>query len=67
MPWRVKPSGEPVWIGKVLFAGCGSRLLVGLPGVETLALENFEQRHVFDQISKFLERRHELAPGKHLS
>jgi hypothetical protein len=33
------------------------RLLVGLPGVETLAFEEFGQRRVFEQISTFLERR----------
>ena len=33
------------------------RLLAGLPGVETLAVEDFEQRYVLEQITKFLERR----------
>jgi len=33
------------------------RLLAGLPGVEMLAVEDFEQRHVLEQITKFLERR----------
>jgi len=33
------------------------RLLAGLPGVQTLAFEEFGQRRVFEQISTFLERR----------
>jgi hypothetical protein len=33
------------------------RLLAGLPGVKTLAFEEFGQRRVFEQISIFLERR----------
>ena len=33
------------------------RLLAGLPGVETLAFEDFGQRGMFEQISDFLVRR----------
>ena len=33
------------------------RLLAGLPGVKTLAFEEFGQRRVFEQISIFLERK----------
>jgi hypothetical protein len=33
------------------------RLLAGLPGVETLVFEDFEQRNLFEQIRRFLERR----------
>ena len=32
------------------------RLLAGLPGVETLVFEDFEQRSLFEQIRRFLER-----------
>jgi len=31
-------------------------LLAGLPGVETLVFEDFDQRHLLEQISRFLER-----------
>jgi hypothetical protein len=32
------------------------RLLAGLPGVQTLAVPDFEQRRVFDQIRTFIKR-----------